>query len=108
MSMKDKMKRRRANSINLSLAANSNYVKSHQADDIINKFITDVKKADITSGPLESETVLEDDYPIYPGYTYLADGKMIIAMYPCSVAFFKNRENVKEVRRCDLAARNFF
>lgn len=72
MSMKDKMKRRRANSINLSLAANSNYIKGHPADDIINKFIKDVKKADITSGPLESETILEDDYPIYPGYTYLA------------------------------------
>jgi hypothetical protein len=52
--------------------------------------------------PMQSETVLPDDYPIYVDYIYLADGKVYRSDYhEITVAELKRREGFREVRRCD-------
>ena len=54
----------------------------------------------------DSETPLEDDYPVYGGYWYLADG----VPRQCSFNFAFVRDlkriwEVAEIRNCDLKAR---
>ena len=52
------------------------------------------------------EDVLPDDYPMYPGYAYVVDGKPISNPYDkLSVAAFKQRTKALEVRRCDIFGR---
>lgn len=51
---------------------------------------------------LASERVLEDDYPIYGDYFYLADGKVYRSdWHGVTVADLKRKEGFKEVRSCD-------
>jgi hypothetical protein len=53
-----------------------------------------------------NEPILEDDYPIYAGYLYVADGKVICSDYHGITARqFKAREGIKELRRCDIYGR---
>ena len=53
-----------------------------------------------------SETILPDDYPIYADYFYIADGKPILSdWHNITVKEFKRRENIQELRRCDLVSR---
>ena len=53
-----------------------------------------------------NEPVLPDDYPIYGGYAYLADGKPIISdWHEITAAELKKRLGVTELRRCDLVGR---
>jgi hypothetical protein len=60
-------------------------------------------------GVLETERVLPDDYPIYAGYLYVADGRVYQSDYHgVSVKYLKAKEGFKEVRRCDMDARGFF
>lgn len=48
------------------------------------------------------ERILPDDYPIYAGYYYLADGKVYRAnWHDVTVAELKKREHFKEVRSCN-------
>lgn len=55
---------------------------------------------------LPSERILEDDYPIYGGYYYIADGKIYESdWHDITVAELKKREGFKEVRRCDIYGR---
>lgn len=52
------------------------------------------------------EPILEDDYPIYGGYFYVADGKPITSnWHGITAKEFKLRENIKELRRCDAVGR---
>ncbi len=52
---------------------------------------------------LPDETVLPDDYPIYPGYVYIVDGVFTRNMSLAENVFqWKNMESKKEVRRCNL------
>lgn len=53
-----------------------------------------------------NEPILEDDYPIYAGYLYVADGKVIESMHHGITARqFKAREGISELRRCDIQGR---
>lgn len=53
-----------------------------------------------------NEPVLEDDYPIYADYLYVADGKVVRSnLHGVTAREFKRREGVKELRRCDIYGR---
>lgn len=57
--------------------------------------------------PELNEPVLPDDYPIYAGYLYLADGKVITSdWHEITVALLKRRLGAKEIRRCDIVGRH--
>jgi hypothetical protein len=57
------------------------------------------------SRPLR-EPVLPDDYPIYAGYVYVADGVPIVSdWHDITAREFKMREGITELRRCDLSGR---
>lgn len=51
------------------------------------------------------EPILKDDYPVYCGYCYVGDGKVVISPVSGSVAQLKLWLNLKEVRRCDIVGR---
>jgi hypothetical protein len=53
-----------------------------------------------------NEHVLEDDYPVYGDYLYVADGKLYRSdWHGITVGQLKAREKFKEVRRCNISAR---
>jgi len=53
------------------------------------------------------ERVLENDYPIYGNYLYVADGCVYQSDYhDITVAELKRREGFKEVRNCNISARH--
>lgn len=53
-----------------------------------------------------NEDVLPDDYPIYGDYCYVVDGKLYMSDYHgITVRQLKGREGFKEVRRCNIVAR---
>lgn len=52
------------------------------------------------------EPILPDDYPVYAGYLYVADGKVIEAPGCClTVLHLKQLLQVAEIRRCDIVGR---
>jgi hypothetical protein len=51
------------------------------------------------------EPILPDDYPVYAGYAYVADGKVISSDVEGSVARLKRAVKATEIRRCDLVGR---
>ena len=51
------------------------------------------------------EAVLDDDYPVYAGYLYVADGKVVDSPSAGTVAQLKRDLNAKEIRRCDIWGR---
>lgn len=56
-----------------------------------------------------NEPILEDDYPVYADYLYVADGKVVRSdWHGISVARFKLALGAKEIRRCDMVARDLF
>jgi hypothetical protein len=53
-----------------------------------------------------NEPVLADDYPIYAGYAYVADGKVVTSNWHDIPAWkFKKLIGATELRRCDLVRR---
>jgi hypothetical protein len=58
----------------------------------------------------ESETILDDDYPVHWGYLYVCDGK--VRSSPIgggkTVRDLKRWLGVNEVRRCDITARKLW
>jgi cobyric acid synthase len=53
-----------------------------------------------------NEDILPDDYPIYGNYLYVADGKVIMSdWHGITAKDFKRRENVRELRRCNIEDR---
>jgi hypothetical protein len=53
-----------------------------------------------------NDPVLPDDYPIYGGYAYLADGEPIISeWHEITASELKRRMGIAELRRCDLVGR---
>jgi hypothetical protein len=61
------------------------------------------RKAPVTESL--NEPILEGDYPMYHGYYYVADGKVIQANQKETVLDYKTRTGTQEVRRCDAAKR---
>ena len=56
-----------------------------------------------------NETELPDDYPLYFGYLYIVDGKVVRATEEKStVAEWKRRKGCKSVKNCDIHARNLW
>lgn len=52
------------------------------------------------------EPILEDDYPIYGDYLYVADGKVYRSdFHDITVRELRIRMGFKEVRRCDILGR---
>lgn len=52
------------------------------------------------------ERILDDDYPVYGNYLYIADGKVYMSdWHGITVGELKKREKFKEVRRCNIYAR---
>jgi hypothetical protein len=51
------------------------------------------------------EHVLPDDYPVYEGYYYVADGRVRTSDIEGTVANLKALWKATEVRRCDAVAR---
>ncbi len=54
---------------------------------------------------LDGETILPDDYPVYFGYAYVADGEVVTSDGEGTVADLKKWLNAKEVRRCSIIKR---
>ncbi len=53
-----------------------------------------------------NERILEDDYPIYGFYFYVADGKVVQSDYHgITAAEFKKRIGAKELKNCDIYGR---
>ena len=54
-----------------------------------------------------NEPVLPDDYPIYGGYLYVADGNVVESdWHNITARDFKFHLKAKELRRCDIVARS--
>lgn len=52
------------------------------------------------------EPILPDDYPIYAGYLYVADGKLISSdWHGITAARLKQHLGATELRRCDIYGR---
>jgi hypothetical protein len=50
-----------------------------------------------------NEPILEDDYPIYGDFMYVADGKLYRSdWHGITVRQLKGREGFKEIRLCDI------
>jgi len=53
---------------------------------------------------IETETILEDDYPVYAMYCYIVDNVFTRSMIQGTVLDLKRDLDAKEVRKCDLFA----
>lgn len=59
-----------------------------------------------TAKAFRGEDILPDDYPIYGNYFYVADGKVYRSdWHDITVRELKRREGFKDVRRCNIVAR---
>lgn len=52
-----------------------------------------------------NEPILDDDYPVYWDYLYVADGKVVRSDIQGTVRGLKADLNAKEIRRCDISGR---
>lgn len=55
-----------------------------------------------------SEYECEDDYPIYPGYLYVVDGKVWRSPQPMTAGELKRRGKFISVKNCDIAGRELW
>lgn len=53
----------------------------------------------------DNEDILEDNYPVYLGYYYVVDGKVISSGIEGDVGRLKRNLNAKEIRRCNAVDR---
>lgn len=51
---------------------------------------------------LSCETILPDDYPVYPYFVYIADMKFIKCPIHSIVGIWKKKFGLKEIRKCDI------
>ena len=56
-------------------------------------------------GVMDGETVLNDNYPVYGDYLYVADEKVVRSDVFGTVRDLKRDTGAKEIRRCNLSAR---
>lgn len=54
------------------------------------------------------EHVLDDEYPVYPGYLYVADGKVVQSDISGTVRDLRRYLKAPEIRNCDIAARGLW
>lgn len=55
-----------------------------------------------------NEPILPDNYPVHAGYLYVVDGEPINSDISGTVADLKRITGGKEIRGCDIAARNLW
>jgi len=55
-----------------------------------------------------NEPILDDDYPVYGDYLYIADGKVIRSDVFGTVRDLKRDLKATEIRRCDMGGRDLF
>lgn len=67
-----------------------------------------MKKNIILKGIVANEKVLDDDYPVYWDYLYVADGKVIVSEFRGTVRKLKQHTGAKEIRNCNMVGRNLF
>lgn len=48
------------------------------------------------------EPILADDYPVYAGYFYIADGEVVQSPATGTVAELKEEIGAREIRRCSM------
>jgi hypothetical protein len=62
----------------------------------------------ILKGILEGEDILPDEYPIHYDYFYVCDGEVEVSPFGGGsvVRDWKQCDGFKEIRRCNLEARN--
>ena len=51
---------------------------------------------------LSEETILDDSYPVYIGFVYIADMKFVRSPLTGSILSLKKELGAKEIRRCEL------
>lgn len=51
---------------------------------------------------LDDEPILGDLYPVYIGYFYVADGKVVKSLSTGTVADLKSELGVREIRKCSV------
>lgn len=56
--------------------------------------------------PPPNEPILQNEYPVYLGYFYICDGEVQVAPMDGDVSTLKEILECREVRRCDIVARN--
>jgi hypothetical protein len=54
---------------------------------------------------IQNEPVLEDNYPVYASYWYVADGKPCRSDIQGTIGQLKRVWKVSEIRRCNVVAR---
>lgn len=55
------------------------------------------------------ERELPDDYPIYAGYLYVADGEVVVSdWHDITARQFKGAEGYTSLKNCDMAGRDLF
>jgi hypothetical protein len=54
------------------------------------------------------ERVLEDKYPVYYGYCYVADGRVISSDVSGTVADLRRNLQAREIKSCDMNGRDLF
>ncbi len=53
-----------------------------------------------------NEPILPDDYPVYAGYMYVADGQVVVSdWHDTDVRHLKHHLQATEIRRCDIHGR---
>jgi len=56
--------------------------------------------------PALKERVLPDDYPVHAGYSYVADGKVIVSDVWGTVLDLRRDTGAAEIKNCDLFGRD--
>jgi hypothetical protein len=60
----------------------------------------------MTDPEFDNEPVLQDDYPVYCDYFYVADGKVIRSPVEGTVHHLKRALGAFVIQRCNAVARN--
>jgi hypothetical protein len=56
----------------------------------------------------DSERELPDDYPLYAGYLYIVDGRVVQAIENGTPAQWKRVRGVNSIKNCDIDARDLW
>lgn len=54
------------------------------------------------------ERELDNEHPMFAGYMYVVEGKVVRSKVNISVGDFKKQTNVKSVKNCDIGGRNLW
>ena len=55
-----------------------------------------------------NERILEDDYPVHPGYLYVADGRVVSSNISGTVRNLKQYLKAIEITNCDISGRQLW